>query len=143
MKPLFHLFLTTSLVFVGEITTALLLQFLFLISFQRELFLFYLLMVLFGVTKIFVTAIYPLYFANLFFFLYIVWKKHLLSGVKDIFKILFYGTIFIFLYYYFDTFRYDIYIASGIEDSVHPMDGSVALLLTWIHLIILFLFIFL
>ena len=139
MKYFLHLGITLSLLFIGEKTTALALQFGFLTLFCKEaqtLYLFYLPLLFLALMKLFASSFYILYFFNLFFIFYFLGKNQLLLECKKFFLWSFY-MLFLFLFYrYNEALMYDFYLWLDMQDSInHLFDEIVAALVT-LHIMI-------
>lgn len=140
----FHLSLSFSLLFIGEYTTTLVLQFGFLTLFvklKNFIYIFYIPLVLFALMKLFASTYYPFYFFNLSFLLYALYKNNFFLTMLELLIWHFYLLFLYLLYNYFEEEIYDIYILIDIEDKVHYIDLSVSLILTALHFII-FIFLF-
>ena len=141
----FHLFFSFSLLFIGEYTLALIFQSIFFTYFIKSkivLYLFFMPIVLFGLTKLFASLYYLLYFLNLSFFLYFLYflyESKKIIAVKYLIIFLLYGILITFLYIRFEELRYDIYLYMEINDRINSINNEVVIALNFLHLFILFL----
>ena len=136
-----HLVFTVSLLFIGEYTTAILLQLVYLVVFNNVAYgYFYIPLLHFILVKLFASSYYLLYFFNLFIILSLV--NYLKININ--FKAILYFIMIVFLIYslvfFFDEFLYDIYILIDINDKINFISYQAQLSLLFLHTI-LFMFI--
>lgn len=141
MGYILHFFLSSSLVYIGEYTTALFLQIVFIAMklSKRVFLLLYLPAILLSLSKIFTASSYLLYFLSLSLLLFYLYEKRVFFyGYKFLLFIL-YITVLLYGYNYFDAMRYEIYLDLNINDTIHAMNKKVIFFLTLLHVIILFI----
>ena len=141
MQYIFHFAISTSLLYIGEFTTFLTLQTIFLLTqlFRKLIWILLIPITLFSLSKLFASTLYILYFFNLALFLMFLYKeKSVLFGMKYLLFTL-YAMTLLYLYNFFELSIYELYLAFGVEDRVNHLDRLVMTLLTLLHLIILFI----
>jgi len=138
MKIFLHIILSSSLLYVGEYTTCLVLQFFVFALYKRVFYFLYLPLLHFALLKLFASLEYILYFTNLFLAIYTLDKENIYINKKErIFYILF--VLFLYGgYIYFKDEIYDLYVWIDIIDKVHNIDSIVVYILTILHSLILF-----
>lgn len=136
-----HLVFSLSLIFIGEYTTTLFIQSIYLLSLNNRFFIYlYIPMLHFGLVKLFASSYYPLYFLNIFILLLLLKKEELEIEGK---KILFFLLSIVFIYFItwkFDEFIYDIYLFLNIDDKINSISYEVVISLIFLHLLILFIY---
>ncbi len=138
-----HIVFTISLIFIGEYTTTLLLQFIYIISFNNRLFIYiYLPIINFILVKLFSSSNYILYFFNLFTTLFLINKLHLVITFKAILFFIIFVSFTYTLIWWFEQFLYDIYLLIDIEDSVNFITLESITLLSLLHTLILFIYMY-
>jgi len=139
--PSLHILFSFSLYLIGEYTTLLVLQFglLFLfISIKKNLYIFYIPLLFFTLSKLFTASFYPLYFFDLIFLygtLFIT--GNLLTYLKLVTFTLYLVTLS-FLYIFFEEQRYDFYLYINFIDEIHSFDNGVVGILIFLELLGLF-----
>lgn len=141
MDNILHFFLSSSLLFLGEYTTVLFLQIVFIAMklSTRVFLLLYLPAFFLGLCKIFTASSYLLYFLSLSLLLFSLYEKRVfIYGYKFLLFTL-YIAVLLYGYNHLDVMRYEIYLDLNINDTIHPMNKKVMLILTLLHVIILFI----
>lgn len=139
MRYFFHLFLSLSLIWIGEYSTLFVLQLAFVFTFLKNKKIFYLLyipMVFFVLIKLFASSVYLLYFFNLLFLFYFLYKNELLLSQEELLILSIYMTILYGLYRYFEDELYYLYLSLETDDKINHIFDEVVIVLTLLHLII-------
>lgn len=136
---LIYLSVTLSLVYVGEYSSALVFQFVFLLSFYKKLLYFiYLPFLHLALVKIFSSMVYPLYFLSLFIVFFWFYSENNRYSLKTILFFLICLIGFFLTYLYFEDYVYELYIFTNIEDTINYIDEITFYILTLLHTLILF-----
>jgi len=139
MRYFVHLCATFSLFVIGEYSLLLVVQAAFLTTFFQKkqlLYLFYIPILFFGFLKLFASSVYLLYFFNLCFLFYFLYKNQLLLSLKELAVFTLYMYMLYAMFRAFDGDIYSLYLESGIEDKVHHVFGEVAVILALLHIFI-------
>ena len=139
--PSLHLIFSFSLYLIGEYTTLLVLQFglLFLfIPIKKVLYLFYIPLLFFTLSKLFTASFYLLYFIDVAFLYGTLFINGHLLRYLEIIAFTLYLLLLSFLYLFFEEQRYDFYLYIDIVDKVHTFDNGVIIVLIFLELVGLF-----
>lgn len=142
MKHLFHIFVTLSLLYIGEYTTALFLQLVFLITLFKFKYLIYPLyapVMFFVLAKLFASAIYIVYFINSTLFLYLLYRENLFLCIKKLAIFTFYLLFLNYLYLILDDQLYELYLDINIVDVVNSISSEVIYSLMILQIVMLYL----
>jgi len=139
--PSLHLLFSFSLYLIGEYTTLLVLQFglLFLfIPIKKVLYIFYIPLLFFTLSKLFTASFYLLYFVDLAFLYGTLFITGNLLTYLEIIAFTLYLVTLSFLYIFFEEQRYDLYLYIDVVDKVHSLDNGVVGILIFLELVGLF-----
>jgi len=136
----FYIVSLLSLVWIKEYFTLVsIAPFLLTLFLKSEaIFLFFTLpLLLFYLATLFMTMHYFLYFINLVLFLGVVFIKKSVINLKQLYSVailFFFELLFFFIS---DSWRYELYLESGLVQQSYPFFLDVALLLTLLHLVLI------
>ena len=139
---LYHLLLSSCLLFVGELSVLLVFQLIIIIMFLKPKWLLlylYVPMLFFILIKLFASSFYLLYFIALGASLCLTVHYKLLYSFQ---RLLLYSIYLLFLQSIFSNFEYffyEVYIELEISDSVYFISDRVVGILMFEHLFILFI----
>lgn len=139
MKYFFHLFITLCLVFIGELSLLFVLQFASLFTLFKSKNIFYSLylpIIFLALAKLFASGIYLLYFLNLAFLFYFLYKKELLFDAKELAIFTLYMAILYGMYRYFEENIYQLYLSLEMDDKVNHIFDEVVAILALLHIFI-------
>ena len=139
MGLLLNILLSISLVFIGEYSIALFLQFSYILFLNKYLVYFlYLPLLHLILTKLFVSSYYFLYFINLSLaILFLINKKVIFTKIENTLFLL-NIPLFYFLYQYYENNIYQLYLETGFTDKINYINSDIALILILVHTFILF-----
>ena len=141
MKTSFHLFVSLSLVFIGEYSTVALFQIAFIATYLRVpilLYAFYVPAIYFILLKLFASGEYLLYFLNFSFFIYYLYKSQNFLNAKELFVFVLYLSLVALAYVGLEEIRYELYLNADVVDDVNVSDDFVTYALTSLHTMVLF-----
>lgn len=139
MRYVLHLFISFSLVFIGEYSSLIVLQFAFIFTFFQSkniCYFFYFSIIFFALVKIFASSLYFLYFLNLLFLFYYLYKQELLLNVNELVIFTLYMAMLYGMYYYFEEDIYNLTIRLEIDDKVNHVFDEVVGVLALMHIFI-------
>lgn len=139
MRYFFHLFMSLSCLWIGEYSSLFVLQLAFVFTFfksKKIFYLFYMPIIFLVLIKLFASSVYLLYFFNLLFLFYFLYKNELLPNREELAIFSTYMVILYGMYHYFEEDLYYLYITLGIDDKVNHIFNEVVIFLTLLHLII-------
>ena len=139
---LYHLLLSSFLFFIGEFSTLLVFQLIFIIMFlkpKETLLYLYLPMLFFILIKLFASSFYLLYFIALGASLCFILHNKLLYSLKKLLLYSSYLLLFHSIFSNFEYFFYELYIELEISDSIYFISDRVVGILMIEHLFILFI----
>ena len=142
MNWLFHILISLSLLYIGEISTVIISQILFLttlIKIKKIAYLLYIPTVLFTLLKLFTSQAYLLYFLNLSFLIYYLYSYRLILKIKELFVLCIYLLFLCFTYIGFEDIIYELYLDFEIQDRVNYIAPEVVYLLSALHLFIFYI----
>jgi len=138
-----HLIFSISLLFIGEYTTTILLQIIYILLYFSKFFIYlYMLLVHFILIKLFSSSYYLLYFFNLLILLYSFIYLKIEIDINKIFFFIFMVGVSYFFLWRFDENIYDIYILLNINDKINYISNVVEVLLLFLHTLILFIYLY-
>ena len=142
MKVLFHIFLSLSLLYIGEYLTTILLQLVFLSIFYKWNYIAYIMYIpvsTLGLFELFSSASYFLYFVNLvIFYYYIYWYGLILKPLGIIFVYLYIGGLAL-ISWNIENIIYEIQLYINIIDCINQISVEVVFILSLLHLLIFFI----
>jgi len=141
MKTSFHLFVSLSLVFIGEYSTVALFQIAFIATYLRVpilLYAFYVPAIYFILLKLFASGEYFLYFLNFVFFIHYLLQSQNLLNAKELLVFVPYLSLVALAYVGLEEIRYELYLNVDIVDDVNFIDDFVIYALTSLHTTVLF-----
>ena len=134
-----HLFFTLSLVYVGEYFSALLLQFLFLMTLLRSMkvTLYVYLLYIFIVLSLLFAQHFSLYFLALFITVYFILRREIFFQSQEVQIFAIVSICCGAFYFYMQEFIYKVYVWSDIVDEVNFVSNEVFFMLSVLQILTL------
>jgi hypothetical protein len=138
---LFHVIASFSLLFIGEYSTAISLQFVFILSLfslKKAFYFIYLPLIHYSLLKIFASGYYLIYFFDFFALMYILQTAKTGLSRIELYLFMLYIAVLYAAYFSLKENIYDMYIMIDINDKVNYISSEISYILSLIHILIFF-----